>query len=173
MIIGAGDIAKALIEAGVDRPDVLFFASGVSNSSETRSEPYQRERNLYFDADHSLHLVYFSSLSIYYSDTIYARYKRLMEELITTRSNKSGKTIIRLGNITWGTNPNTIINYFKTCYSKGIQPELKDTYRYLITKDEFIYWVKMIRVGVNDIMNLPGEMVHVKEIWRRVTNGYY
>jgi len=82
-------------------------------------------------------------------------------------------TIVRLGNITWGSNPHTIINYFKSCYEKGIQPELQDTYRYLITKDEFVHWIKFIRSGENDIMNIPGEFIHVKEIWRRVINGEY
>jgi hypothetical protein len=82
-------------------------------------------------------------------------------------------TIIRIGNITWGNNPNTIVNYFKDCHAKGITPELQDTYRYLITKDEFIHWVKMIRVGEKDIMNLPGKFIHVNEIWRRVQDGKY
>lgn len=44
MILGNGDIASAL--RPVDRPDRLFFASGVSNSSETRLSEFNRERDL-------------------------------------------------------------------------------------------------------------------------------
>ena len=38
MIIGKGDIASILI----DREDVIFFASGVSNSSEIRQSEFER-----------------------------------------------------------------------------------------------------------------------------------
>jgi hypothetical protein len=171
MVVGNGDIAKALTDAGIDVGYVTFFASGVSNSRETRKEVYQREADLLNGQNINRHLVYFSSLSIYYSDSVYAHHKRTMEWRVT--NGFANYTIIRLGNITWGTNPNTIVNYLKHCYSKGIQPELHDTYRYLITKSEFTHWVKMIRVGEKDIMNLPGEFIHVNEIWRRVQNGEY
>ena len=42
MIIGHGDIASALS----NRKDRLYFASGVSNSSEIRESEYRREINL-------------------------------------------------------------------------------------------------------------------------------
>jgi hypothetical protein len=171
MVIGNGDIAKALTDAGIDAGYVTFFASGVSNSRETRKEVYQREADLLNGQNINRHLVYFSSLSIYYSDSVYTHHKRTMEWRVTNGFNSY--TIIRLGNITWGNNPNTIVNYFKDCHAKGITPELQDTYRYLITKDEFIHWVKMIRVGEKDIMNIPGEMVSINEIWRRVQDGKY
>jgi hypothetical protein len=41
-IVGNGDIASVL----VDYPNRLFFASGVSNSLETREEEYQKEKDL-------------------------------------------------------------------------------------------------------------------------------
>lgn len=158
----------------------------MSNSRETNGEAYDRERDL-FDCIYqrngeNLHRVYFSSLCVYYSDNEYAQHKRLMEQRITW--GKWTYTIIRLGNITWGNNPNTIINYFKKCHSDNVEmqkvsqyynvrPELQDTYRHLVTRQEFEYWIKKIRPGVNDIMNIPGEFIHVKEIWRRVQNGEY
>lgn len=154
---------------------MVYLASGVSNSQCTDGNEFQRECDLFdgvYQANgHNLHRVYFSSLSIYYSHTQYAFHKRFMEQRISW--GKWTYTIIRLGNITWGTNPNTIINYFKHCYEKGIQPELQDTYRHLVTRQEFDYWISKIRVGEKDIMNIPGEFIHVKEIWRRVTNGEY
>ena len=41
MIIGNGLIAKSLQE--IDSENVLFFASGVSNSLETRDSEFERE----------------------------------------------------------------------------------------------------------------------------------
>lgn len=171
MIIGKGDIAGSLTEAGIDREDITFFASGVSDSKNSTVRCHEREINLIRSQSKKNHFVYFSSLSIYYSESTYALNKLLKETIV--KSEFPHYTIVRLGNITWGQNPNTIINYFKLCYKKGIQPELQDTHRYLISKEDFIHWLKLIRVGINDIMNLPGETVHVKEIWRRVQNGYY
>lgn len=44
MIIGTGLIANSLKE--IDSEDVIFFASGVSNSLETRQSEFEREYNL-------------------------------------------------------------------------------------------------------------------------------
>lgn len=167
-IIGSGDIAQALKE--LDRPDIILFASGVSNSKCVTGESFMRERELLAIQKYGQHLVYFSSLSIYYENSAYTDHKIMVEREVQLFKSY---TIIRLGNITWGSNPNTIINYFKSCYTKGIQPELQDTYRHLVTRQEFEYWIKKIRPGANDIMNIPGEFIHVKEIWRRVQNGEY
>lgn len=171
MIVGNGDIAKTLIEEGLDRDDMTFFASGVSNSKETRKEEYYRESELLNAQSIYQHIVYFSSLSVYYSYSDYSRHKKKME--YRAIEGFQFCTIIRLGNITWGSNPNTIINFFKSLHAAGKSPELQNTYRYLITKPEFVHWIKAIRPGVNDIMNIPGEMVSINEIWRRVQNGEY
>lgn len=171
MVVGRGDIAQVLIEEGVDRPDIIYFASGVSNSSEKRVEEFQREIDLLASFNTDLHLVYFSSLCIYYSESPYANHKRNMEMKVRNRFKTS--TIVRIGNITWGTNKNTILNFFRLCSHKGIVPDLQDTYRSIIGKSDLLYWVGMIKPGINDIMNITGETVHVKEIWRRVCNGEY
>jgi hypothetical protein len=161
-----------LIEAGLDREDVTFFASGVSNSKETRHEAFRREWNLLaFDVCCSTHLVYFSSLSIYYSNSDYTAHKQGMESEIQ----RMFKTfsIFRIGNISWGNNPSTIINYFKAQHAAGRTPELRDEYRHVISKPEFIYWIKKINLNVRDFINIPGEFIHVNEIWRRVQDGEY
>lgn len=165
MIIGAGDIAQSL--QPLDRPDILFFASGVSNSRCVDDCEFKRECDLFdgiYQANgHNLHRVYFSSLSIYYSDTPYAMHKRFMEQRIGW--GKWTYTIIRLGNITWGSNPNTIINYFKKCHKDNVEmqkvseyynvrPELQDTFRHLVTRREFDYWISKIRVGHSRIFDI-------------------
>lgn len=160
MIIGRGDIASVL----PDRPDVLFFASGVSNSREVKQEPYQRELKLLMAQDKTKHLVYFSSLCIYYSKTEYARHKRIMEKAI--QNNFSSYTIIRLGNIDWGKNPNTLINYLRDHPDAVVQ----NCYRHIVSIDEFLYWVNLIKAGQKDIMNVPGKMVFVPDLMKELHN---
>lgn len=158
-IIGNGDIASSL--EGLNRPDLLFFASGVSNSSETRELEYQRERNLLMTQDRDKHLVYFSSLCVFYAKNRYAEHKRQMEELI--KDNFPHYAIIRLGNIDWGDNPHTIINYFRDKKAKGEPFEIQDTYRYIVDKDEFLHWLSMIPFW-NCEMNITGRRMTVRQI---------
>lgn len=172
MVVGKGDIAKTLIEEGLDQNDVTFFASGVSNSKETRRTEFMREYELLKEYSNcGLHLVYFSSLSIYYSDSDYAAHKRSMEYEIQ----RMFKTfsIFRIGNISWGNNPNTIINHFVSEYYSDRKPLLQDTYRHILSREEFVYWMKKINLNARDFINIPGEFIHVNEIWRRVQNGEY
>lgn len=157
MIIGRGDIASVL----VDRDDRLFFASGVSNSKETRESEYQREIDLLMSQDTEKHIVYFSSLSVFYNPNRYAQHKKHMEQLI--KDNFKHYTIIRLGNITWGVNPNTLINFFRGQVERGEKLDIQDTYRYVVDKDEFLYWIDMIP-DWNCEMNITGQRLTIKEI---------
>ena len=157
MIIGEGDVASAII----DREDLLFFASGVSNSQETRESEYQREKDLLLTQDRKQHLVYFGSLSIFYADTRYARHKRGMEELV--KENFGRYTIVRLGNITWGNNPHTLINYFKARKQAGEPIEVRDEYRYVVDREEFRHWLGLIP-DFNCEMNITGRRMKVREI---------
>jgi len=162
MIIGNGDIASALKETLRAADDgYVFFASGVSNSKEDRATEYNREMKLLLEQDFSKHLVYFSTLSIYYSDTRYTRHKKDMDALV--KRYFSHYTIIRLGNITWGTNPHTIINYFRKQIEEGKPFQVQDTYRYIINKEDFKHWIEMIPDWSSE-MNLPGRRMKVAEI---------
>ena len=154
-IIGSGDIASAL----TDRPDVIYFASGVSNSREERPIEFEREMKLLLSQPRSIHLVYFSSLCIYYGKTEYARHKRIMES--TIRNHFGAYTIIRLGNIDWGSNPNTLINYLKA----HPEAEIKNVYRHIVSLDEFKYWLNFIKPGTKNEMNIPGRMVFVPDVF--------
>lgn len=158
MILGHGDIASVL----KDRPDRLYFASGVSNSAETRIAEYQREINLLLAQDTSQHLVYCSSLCVFYSDTPYARHKRMMEELIK----KSFKryAIVRVGNISWGKNPHTLLNFLREKIRKDEAFEIQDVYRYLVDREEFLYWLEMIPQDWSCEMNVIGKTMKVREI---------
>jgi len=166
-IIGSGDIASAL--EGCGKENMTFFASGVSNSQETRESEYQREKDLLLAQDKSEHLVYFGSLCIFYSETRYAQHKREMEDLV--RENFERYTIIRLGNITWGTNTRTIINYFRGRMKEGKPLEIQDAYRYVVGKEEFQHWIGMIPSTFSCEMNVPGRRMRVVEIVNEIEQG--
>lgn len=153
MIIGGGDLASVI----PDHPDRVYFAAGVSNSGETSELEYFREIHLVLKQDPNRHLVYFSSLCVFYVDTRYARHKRYMEHLV--RNMFRHYTIIRLGNITWGTNPHTLINYLRD----HPHAELQDEYRYICSESEFLHWISMIPKW-NCEINIPGERLKVEEV---------
>jgi len=164
MIVGNGDIASVL----EDKEGLTYFASGVSNSSETREEEFEREKELLKKQDKSKHLVYFSSLCIFYSDSPYAEHKKLMEFYVSIWFKKY--TIIRLGNITWGKNPNTLLNFFRNRIKNNEPFEIQDTFRYLVDKEEFLYWINMIP-SWNCEMNITGQRLKVQTIVNRIKMG--
>jgi len=152
-VIGNGDIASILPE----RDDLLFFASGVSNSQETRETEYQRELNLLLDQSREDQLVYFSSLAVLDGTTRYHQHKREME--CTIQREFSAHTIIRIGNIAWGDNPNTLINYLRA----HPDAEIKDEYRYIVDESELLYWINLIPKWPCQI-NVPGRRMKVQEV---------
>ncbi|MGG5208982.1 NAD-dependent epimerase/dehydratase family protein [Chryseobacterium sp. MIQD13] len=116
MIIGNGIIANAV--KSYDRNDMIFFASGVSNSLETRSSEFEREFSLLktvHEENKEKKLIYFSTLSIYdqsKQDSPYVIHKKAIEKYI--ESNAGSFLILRLGNIVGkGGNPNTLFNFLK------------------------------------------------------------
>lgn len=157
MIIGSGDIASVL----PDKKTRLFFASGVSNSQETRESEYTREKNLLLKQDRKSHIVYFSSLAVLYGKNRYVLHKKEMESLVKLEFPRY--TIMRIGNITWGTNPHTLINYFRRKIKKGEPIKIQDAYRYIIDKDEFLHWINLIPNWSCE-MNITGQRKKVKAI---------
>jgi nucleoside-diphosphate-sugar epimerase len=116
MIIGNGIIANAV--KSYDRNDTIFFASGVSNSLETRTSEFERELSLLkavHDENKEKKLVYFSTLSIYdqsKQDSPYVIHKKAIESYI--ENNAGSFLILRIGNIVGkGGNPNTLFNFLK------------------------------------------------------------
>lgn len=162
-IIGHGDIAQALQE--VEPKGMVFFASGVSNSGETRESEFQRERELLLSQDlfHYQRLVYFGSLSTFYTypDTPYTAHKKEMEGLV--KDNFDKYCIVRLGNISWGNNPHTLINFLRGQYERGEPMNIQDTYRFVVDKNEFLYWMNNIP-PFNCEMNIPGRRMKVADI---------
>lgn len=158
MIVGTGDIARVLPR---DRDDLLFFASGVSNSGENRPEEFIRELNLLSSQPVDKRLVYFSSLSVFYSETRYAHHKLAMEAYI--KENFPQYAILRIGNITWGDNPHTLINFIRNKINNGEQWEARDEWRYIVEKEEFLHWVNLIP-DFNCEINIPGQRMKVADV---------
>lgn len=158
MIIGHGDIAKVLN----DRDGFIFFASGVSNSSETSESEFEREEHLLsrFYGSGFL-LVYFSSISIFLKQSPYTEHKQLMESLV--RHHFENYNIIRLGNIDWGSNPNTFINYIKNRQRLGYPVEIRDELKYMISKEQFLTVTDNLpRFGKHEI-SVFGEIKRVQD----------
>jgi len=162
MIIGKGDIASILN----DRDDVTFFASGVSNSSETRESEFIREIELLDKQDRTKCLFYFSSISVDDIEKVgsnkYLQHKLRIEILI--KSNFENYNIIRIGNITWGSNPNTFINYIKNKKSKGESVQIKDEYKYIIDKDQLVMLTDNLPLVGQNTLCVFGRMAKVAEL---------
>ena len=158
MIIGKGSIAKVL----KDRNDLLFFASGVSNSSCIDEKEYDREFNLLKTISLDQHIVYFSNLGIYYKKDRYTQHKINIEEYI--RNNFKSYTIVRIEVCEWVTTSNTILNVFKKQLSQGIEPIIQDTTRYILSLNEFLYWIDLIQSGVKNEMNILGRKLTIAQI---------
>ena len=122
MIIGKGLIANSL--KNIDSEDIMFFASGVSNSLETRNSEFEREACLLKDSiekNPEKKLIYFSTLSINdqsKQNSSYVLHKLEIENFI--KNNCKSYLILRIGNIVGkGGNPNTLFNFLKTQISNN------------------------------------------------------
>jgi len=160
MIVGKGDIASVLN----DREGTIFFASGVSNSNETRDSEFMREIELLDKQDRSKCIFYFSSITLddMSKNSQYLQHKRSMELLV--KSNFENYNIIRIGNITWGSNPNTFINYIKNKKSKGESVEIKDEYKYVIDKEQLVLLTDNLPLTGQNTICVFGRMAKVVEL---------
>lgn len=114
MIIGKGMMAKAFSHKA-DNLQQIIFASGVSDSSETRQAEFLREENLLratMRENPKQKLVYFSTCSIYDStlhNSPYIHHKLNMERVI--RENCADYVIFRLPQVVGVTQSPTLIHY--------------------------------------------------------------
>lgn len=165
MIIGNGNIARVL----KDRDDLIFFASGVSDSMCTNQKEYDREFDLIKAQDKNMHIVYFSNLGIYYKNDMYTNHKIKIEEFI--RDNFISYTIVRIEVCEWVKNKTTILNVFKEKIRKNEEIEIMDTTRYVLSLDEFLYWLDLIIAGRKNEMNILGRKMKISEIVEEIKLG--
>ncbi|MBP6311362.1 MAG: NAD-dependent epimerase/dehydratase family protein [Flavobacteriales bacterium] len=140
MLIGSGMLANAFSAFEKD-PEVCIFASGVSRSSETGPSAFLRELNLLSEQDSALHLVYFSTCSLYdptLQNSPYILHKRNAEQLITERFGSN--LIVRLPNMIGNTrNPNTLTNFLRDRILRNEHFEVfRNATRYLLDVDDIV-----------------------------------
>lgn len=156
MILGRGDIASVL----PDNEELVFFACGVSNSRCEDKTEYKREIETLSKLPVTKRIVYFSSLSIFDKNTRYTRHKLNMESKV--KEWFPMYCIIRLGNITWGNNPNTFLNFIRAKMEAGEAYTVFDEVKYMVEKDEFLHWIAKIP-NFNCEMNIPGTTMTVQQ----------
>jgi nucleoside-diphosphate-sugar epimerase len=127
MIVGNGLIAKAFHENYANNDDVLIFASGVSNSSNTDPKEFLREKTLLEShLAEQKKIVYFSTCSSEdpsLGNNPYILHKLQMEELV---KGVDDYLIFRLPQLAGKTdNPNTLLNFL---YRKIKSQERFDLY---------------------------------------------
>lgn len=158
MIVGYGDVASAL----TDREGALYFASGVSNSNCTDTQQFKREMKLLQQQDRKLCCIYFSSMFCDTKSSPYFAHKQLMELGVKTWFDNYN--IIRLGNITWGTNPHTFINYLRDRIAKGMPVKIKNEYRYVIDKKHLQMLTKSLPLEGQNCLSVFTRMAKVKDL---------
>lgn len=148
MVIGNGMLASCFKKhLGDFNPNVLIFASGVSNSLETKDSEFNREINLltqYFQT--SYYILYFSTCSIYdvgLIKTPYVQHKLMVERLLGNRGNA---LIIRLPQIVGGGgNKNTLLNFLMNQICSGnIFNVWTNAKRSLIDVEDVIFFTKKL-----------------------------
>lgn len=175
MIIGHGLLGQAL--RSIESSDIVFFASGVSNSGEKRKEEFDREsillsNTIYDQPDKTL--VYFSTCSVSESSlSMYSLHKLKMEQMIQKNCNKY--VIFRLPQVVgYGGNPNTLLNFL---IDKIVKNESFDIWqnvkRNFISVDDIVFIVNQIILDNcknNRIINIASpysismiDMIHLIE----------
>ncbi|BAF72481.1 sugar nucleotide-binding protein [Sulfurovum sp. NBC37-1] len=146
MIVGNGQIASALKEC--DRDDVVYFASGVSDSTCKDERAFDKEKELLVKmlSNHKdKTFIYFSSCVITvpeYPKNVYYRHKIQMEEII--KNNTENYYIFRLPQLFGKLKKHkTLINfiYFSIIENKSFEI-YKNAYRYVLEIDDLRSFVK-------------------------------
>lgn len=162
MVIGNGLISKSFIEYSSNK-DYLIFASGVSNSNESRESEFKREFDLineYINTDSKF--IYFSTIND--GDNRYFNHKKSMENFII--SNSKNYIIFRLPNVVGdGGNCNNIFNYLNHKILNEDTINIQNVTRSLIDIDDVRSICKYCMRFTNRILNISNiEILKVDDI---------
>jgi nucleoside-diphosphate-sugar epimerase len=148
MIIGNGMIANNLSK--IDNDDVLFFASGVSNSLCNDENEFEREKKLLLDyVNTDKKLIYFSSVNDYIINEKYLQHKLTIEKIIT--KNTDNFIIFKIPQLIGnGGNKNNFINFLYNNIINDIEFNLIDTKRSLLDIDDLVNICNYL-LGINYI----------------------
>ena len=161
MVIGDGMIAKAFANFG-PRRDVIVYASGVSDSMETRAEAFQREKTL-LAATRAAHpgalLVYFGTCSVDDPDrrpTPYVQHKLAMEALLAAAPGPWMVLRLPLAIGPVHRSP-TLANFLHDRIVRG---------------ERFEVWARSARypIDVEDVVRIAARFIDERTCWRRAIN---
>lgn len=148
MIIGNGLVATAFKPYFAEDPEILAFASGVSNSRENREQEFLREKKLLVEnLNQGKFLLYFSTCSINDPElhhTPYVAHKQEMEALVRTQNRFA---IFRLPQVVGHTpNSHTLTNYL---------------YHQIVSGNAFQVWrhAKRNLIDVDDVASIVAHLV--------------
>lgn len=154
LVIGNGLLAKAFSKASVN--NCLFFCSGVSNSSETRKEAFDREEALLRSSiiEHSNKcVVYFSSVSAPKVDSCYFNHKINMEKIIV--ENTKDYMIFRLPQVAGAVVNSTLLSYItQNIYLGNNFKVFKNATRTMIDIEDIVRVFELIYTQSNRKMTL-------------------
>lgn len=181
MVIGNGLLANTFREFQSDN-NIILFASGISNSSETSTNSFKREKELLLTYKGSpQQLIYFSTIGIHDPDLSSSKYilhKQELELLIQEYFNSF--LIFRLPIVVSDSlNPYTLTNFIYNKIKRDEPvPVYKNAIRYLIDiQDTKILVAEMIKSKrfQNEIIDLnfdnPISMEELVKIFKSVLNS--
>ena len=158
MIIGSGLIAKAM--QPIDRDDITIFASGVSDSRETRVSEFKREREL-LKSNMGKKTIYFSTVPK--NASLYMAHKQEMEDMVRMNNDH---LIVRIQYIVGhGGNKANLFNYLRSQIQGNKQVTVyKDLYRSLNDIDDIVKLMKILHacqgtITISGIESLPIEII--------------
>lgn len=171
MIVGRGSISQLLN----DREGVRFFAKGISNSlhdGDAKKEAREfAEVCIQIGIARAMEemFVYFSTISVFLTETPYTKHKTRIEKIIKDYS--PNYTIIRLGNIWECTNPNTFRNKMRTWggfeVRKEYQDKIREENKYMISRDQLQFITDNLPLTGGNEISIFGEIKTVSECLKR------
>jgi len=130
MVIGTGLLGTEMKKIDID--NILFFCSGVSDSTETSQKAFQREIDL-FDVTKNFEydkIIYFGSLP-YLNNKIFLNHKKNVENKIKTLNKKY--IIARVSTVVGKTgNSNNLIPLFVNSIKNSLTVDVYETFRSIL-----------------------------------------
>jgi len=152
-------IARSFLQSRLD-PDVLIFASGVSNSGEVRGSEFSREEALLrsvVEENPGSEIVYFSSTSVLFAQcNAYSQHKKNMEDLLASSAERF--YIFRLPQVVGMVLNNTLVSYLaRSCMERHCLDVYTDAVRNLIDIEDVVRIVGVLvnqRLGIGSAQTL-------------------
>lgn len=175
MIVGSGLLSSEFAKFSHSFNEYLIFASGVSNSKETNTNNFNREKELLITTlnDYpNLKLIYFSSVLTNIIDNDYYRHKLEVEDIIKNKS--KNYIIFRIPQII-GLNGNqlNIVNFLKNSIKNGNKILVyEDVYRSLIDIEDLVKIVMYCMDKTNNSLLFLSdiEKITVKDLSIKIGN---